>query len=45
MSHRRQPTAYQKQVRFILVFFGLLLVLAVVGIILLLSRPVGGYHF
>jgi hypothetical protein len=45
MPHKRHPTAYQKQIRFIMVFFGIILVLLLVGVILLLNRPMGGYHF
>jgi predicted nucleic acid-binding Zn ribbon protein len=45
MPHKRHPTAHQKQIRFILVFFSILLLLALVGVLLLLSRPMGGFRF
>jgi hypothetical protein len=45
MPHKRRPTAYQKQIRFILIFFGLVLLLLLLGVMFLLNRPPGGYHF
>jgi hypothetical protein len=43
MSHKRRPTGHQKQIRFLAIFFGVVMILSVVGMILLLNRPVGGY--
>jgi len=31
--------------RFMVIFFGTIMILVVVAIILLMNRPVGGYHF
>jgi hypothetical protein len=45
MSSNRKPTAHQRQMRFLLYFFGTLMILAVVGVIILLNRPVGGFHY
>ena len=45
MPHKRRSTAYQKQVRFISLMFLVILILAFVGVMLLLNRPPGGYHF
>jgi hypothetical protein len=39
MGHKRHPSAHQKQVRFFLFFFGALMVIAVVAIIVLINRP------
>jgi hypothetical protein len=44
MGNRRRPTAHQKQIRFLGVFFGAIMVVAVVVAIILFNRPVGGYH-
>ncbi len=43
MAHKRKPTAHQKQVRFLMILLGAIMIIAVVGMILLLNRPVGGY--
>jgi hypothetical protein len=40
---KRRPTAHQKQIRFLAIFFGTLLVLLLIGLMLLLNKPVGGY--
>jgi cbb3-type cytochrome oxidase subunit 3 len=45
MPHKRRPTVYQNQVRFISLMFVVVLILAFVGVIILLNRPPGGYHF
>jgi len=44
MAHKRRPTEHQKQIRFLGVLFGILMILVVVGVILLLNWPVGGWH-
>jgi hypothetical protein len=44
MPHKRRPTAHQKQIRFLMIFFGAVMLLVLVGVMLLLNRPVGGYH-
>jgi hypothetical protein len=43
MGRKRSLTTYQKQNRFFLVFFGALMILAVIGVLILINRPVGGY--
>jgi hypothetical protein len=43
MGHKRRPTAHQRQIRFLMIFFGAIMVIAVVVMIVLLNRPVGGY--
>ena len=43
MPHKRRPTGHQKQIRFLLFLCGALLLLALIGMMLLLNRPVGGY--
>jgi len=43
MPRKRSMTAYQKQNRFFTIFFGVLMILIVVGVLLLVNRPVGGY--
>jgi hypothetical protein len=45
MPHKRHPTAHQKQIRFILVIFSVVLLLAMVGVLVLMSRPAIGFHF
>lgn len=45
MAHKRRPTAHQKQIRFLAICLGIILLLAVIGILLLVNQPVGGYHF
>jgi len=45
MSPNRKPTAHQRQIRFLMYLFGTLMVAAVVGLIILLNRPVGGFHY
>jgi predicted nucleic acid-binding Zn ribbon protein len=45
MAHKRKPTGHQKQIRFLAIFFGVLMLLIVVGMMLLLNRPVGGYRW
>lgn len=44
MGNKRRPTAHQKQIRFLAILFGVIMLLVVVGLMLLLNRPVGGYH-
>ena len=44
MSYKRRPTAQEKQIKLIAILVGVLLLLAVVGVLLLLGRPVGGYR-
>ena len=44
MAHKRRPTAHQKQIRFLAILFVIIMILAIVGLMLLLNRPVGGYH-
>ena len=44
MGNKRKPTPHQKQIRFLMIFFGALMVIIVVALMLLLNRPVGGYH-
>ena len=44
MGHKRKPTPHQKQIRFLMLFFGAILIILVVAAMLLLNRPVGGYH-
>ena len=43
MAHKRRPTAHQKQIRFLMVLAAIVMILCVVGLIVLLNRPVGGY--
>lgn len=45
MGHKRKPTAYQKQIRLLMILAGVIMILLVVGIILLLNEPVGGYNW
>jgi hypothetical protein len=45
VGHKRKLTSHQRQIRFILILFGTIMVVAVVGLILLLNRPVGGYQW
>jgi len=45
MAHKRRPTAHQKQIRFIAILAIVVLMIAVVGVILLLNQPVGGYQW
>jgi len=44
MGIKRKPTAYQKQIRFLAILFGVLMIVVVVALLLLLDRPPGGYH-
>ncbi len=44
MAHKRRPTGHQKQIRFLMFLLGAIMLLVVVGLMLLLNRPVGGYH-
>jgi len=44
MGHKRRATAHQRQIRFLMIFFGTIMVIAVVAMIVLLNRPIGGYH-
>jgi hypothetical protein len=44
MGNKRKPSAHQKQIRFLAILFGAIMVIIVVGLMLLLNRPVGGYH-
>ena len=43
VGHKRRPSAYQKQIRFLTILFAVIMILILVGLILLLNRPVGGY--
>jgi hypothetical protein len=43
MPHKRRPTDHQKQIRFLAILFALIMILVVVGTMLLLNRPMGGY--
>jgi hypothetical protein len=43
MARKRSLTAHQKQIRFLAILFGVVMLIAVLGIILLVNRPVGGY--
>jgi hypothetical protein len=45
MAHKRRLTAHQKQIRFIAILAGVVLMIAVVAIILLMNQPVGGYQW
>jgi hypothetical protein len=45
MGHKRKPTAHQKQIRVIAIFASVLLIAAVVGMILMMNQPVGGYNW
>ena len=45
MGHKRRPSAFQKQVRFFTILAFVLMILLVVGIMLLINRPVGGYNW
>jgi hypothetical protein len=45
MGHKRKPSAYQKQVRFLAILAGVIMILVLVGVILLFNRPVGGYNW
>jgi len=44
MPHKRRPTEHQKQIRLLMFLAGGILILMLVGVILLLNRPVGGYR-
>jgi len=44
MGNKRKPTPHQKQIRFMMFFFGAIMIIVLVGVMLLLNRPVGGYH-
>lgn len=44
MGNKRKPTAHQKQVRFLTILFGAIMLIVVIGIMLILNRPPGGYH-
>ena len=39
MGNKRRPSPHQKQIRFLTIFFGAILVAAVVGVLLMLNRP------
>jgi len=43
MGNKRRATAHQKQILFLSLLFGALMIIAVVGLLLLINRPVGGY--
>jgi len=43
MGKKRQASGHQKQILFLSLFFGALMIIAVVGLLLLINRPVGGY--
>ncbi|HUC84658.1 MAG TPA: hypothetical protein VL970_05645 [Candidatus Acidoferrales bacterium] len=45
MPHKRRPTAYQKEIWFLTILLAVIMILAIVGVMLLLNRPPGGYHF
>jgi t-SNARE complex subunit (syntaxin) len=44
MGHKRKPTSHQKQIRFLAILFGAIMVVVVVVVLVLLNRPPGGYH-
>ncbi len=44
MANKRQPSPHQKQMRFMTILFGALIILVLVVLMLVLNRPVGGYH-
>jgi t-SNARE complex subunit (syntaxin) len=44
MGHKRKPTSHQKQIRFLGILFGAIMVVVVVVVLVLLNRPPGGYH-
>lgn len=44
MIHKRKPSAHQKQMRFMTLLFGAIAIFVPVVVILVVSRPVGGYH-
>jgi len=45
MGFKRQPTPHQKQIRFFAILFTVIVILLATGLILMLNRPIGGYHF
>jgi hypothetical protein len=44
MGHKRRPTEHQRQIRFLAILFGAVMIIAVIAMMLWWSRPVGGYH-
>jgi hypothetical protein len=44
MGNKRRPSAHQKQIRFLTFFFGTVMVVVAVALILLFSRPPGVPH-
>jgi hypothetical protein len=44
MGHKRKPTPHQKQIRFFVFFFGALVILIAVGIIVLMNQPWNRFH-
>jgi hypothetical protein len=44
MGNKRRPSAHQKQIRFLTVLFGTIMVLTVVVLLWLFNRPPGGVH-
>jgi len=43
VGHKRKPSGHQKQIRFLTIVLGVILIFILVGLILLLNKPVGGY--
>ncbi len=39
MGNKRRATPHQKQIRFLTIFFGVVLIAIVIGLLLMLNRP------
>jgi hypothetical protein len=42
MGNKRRATAHQRQIRFLTILFGAIMIAVVVAILLLVNRPPGG---
>ena len=42
MGNKRRATAHQRQIRFLTIFFGIILIAVAVALLLLFNRPPGG---
>jgi hypothetical protein len=41
MGNKRRPSAHQKQIRFLTILFGAIMIAIVVGLLVLFNRPPG----
>jgi hypothetical protein len=42
MGNKRRPSAHQRQIKFLTIFFGAVMIAVVVALLLLFNRPPGG---